>query len=76
MFDNTNFPWANDLSTDIPTVGDMLRSQGYYTAYIVAMNDLLNLLIESEVGEGVGQMLPSSADTNWALDSSITKLRM
>jgi arylsulfatase A-like enzyme len=33
MFDNTNFPWQNDLSTDIPTVGDMLRSQGYYTAY-------------------------------------------
>jgi arylsulfatase A-like enzyme len=54
MFDNTNFPWANDLSTDIPTVGDMLRSQGYYTAYIVAMNDLLNLLIESEIGEDVG----------------------
>ena len=25
MFDNTNFPWSNDLSTDIPTVGDMLR---------------------------------------------------
>jgi hypothetical protein len=43
---------------------------------IVAMNDLLNLLIESEVGEDVGQMLPSNADTNWALDSSITKLRM
>jgi arylsulfatase A-like enzyme len=33
MFDNTNMPWANDLSTDIPTIGDMLRSQGYYTAY-------------------------------------------
>ncbi len=33
MFDNTNFPWANDLSTDIPTIGDMLRRQGYYTAY-------------------------------------------
>jgi arylsulfatase A-like enzyme len=33
MFDNTNFPWSNDLSTDIPTLGDMLRSQGYYTAY-------------------------------------------
>jgi len=33
MFDNTNFPWSNDLSTDIPTVGDMLRRQGYYTAY-------------------------------------------
>ncbi len=33
MFDNTNFPWSNDMSTDIPTVGDMLRRQGYYTAY-------------------------------------------
>ena len=33
MFDNTNFPWANSLSTDIPTVGDMLRDLGYYTAY-------------------------------------------
>ena len=33
MFDNTNFPWSNDLSMDIPTVGDMLRRQGYYTAY-------------------------------------------
>lgn len=33
MFDNTNFPWSNDLSTDIPTIGDMLRDLGYYTAY-------------------------------------------
>jgi len=33
MFDNTDFPWANDLSTDIPTVGDILRDLGYYTAY-------------------------------------------
>lgn len=33
MFDNTNFPWSNDLSTDIPTLGDMMRQQGYYSAY-------------------------------------------
>ncbi len=33
MFDNTNFPWSNDLSTDIPTLGDMMREQGYYSAY-------------------------------------------
>ena len=33
MFDNTNFPWCNDLSTDIDTIGDMLRREGYYTAY-------------------------------------------
>jgi arylsulfatase len=33
MFDNTNFPWSNDLSTDIDTIGDLLREEGYYTAY-------------------------------------------
>lgn len=33
MFDNTNFPWVESMSTEIPTVGDMLRESGYYTAY-------------------------------------------
>jgi arylsulfatase A-like enzyme len=33
MFDNTNFPWISNMSTDLPTVGDMLREAGYYTAY-------------------------------------------
>ncbi len=33
MFDNTNFPWQADLSTDIPTIGHMLRQADYYTAY-------------------------------------------
>lgn len=33
MFDNTDFPWSSDLSTEIDTVGDMLRREGYYTAY-------------------------------------------
>jgi arylsulfatase len=33
MFDNTNFPWVSSMSTDLPTVGDMLREAGYYTAY-------------------------------------------
>jgi len=33
MFDNTNFPWSKDLSTDTPTIGDMMRQQGYYSAY-------------------------------------------
>lgn len=33
MWDNTNFPWIQSMSTDIPTVGDMLREAGYYTAY-------------------------------------------
>jgi len=33
MFDNTNFPWIQSMSTEIPTLGDMLREAGYYTAY-------------------------------------------
>jgi arylsulfatase len=33
MFDNTTFPWQSSMSTDLPTVGDMLREAGYYTAY-------------------------------------------
>ena len=33
MFDNTNFPWISSMSTDLRTVGDMLRDAGYYTAY-------------------------------------------
>ena len=33
MFDNTNFPWIQSMSTEIPTTGDMLRDAGYYTAY-------------------------------------------
>src|SRR5262245_16991279 len=33
MFDNTNFPWITSMSTDLPTIGDMLRAAGYYTAY-------------------------------------------
>jgi len=33
MFDNTNFPWTQSMSYGIPTVGDLLRQAGYYTAY-------------------------------------------
>ena len=33
MFDNSNFPWVQSMSTEIRTVGHMLREAGYYTAY-------------------------------------------
>jgi len=33
MFDNTNFPWISSMSTEIPTLGDMMRATGYYSAY-------------------------------------------
>lgn len=33
MWDNTNFPWISSLDPDTPTVGTMMREQGYYTAF-------------------------------------------
>ena len=33
MFDNTNLPWQPDMSTELPTIGHMMRDLGYYTAY-------------------------------------------
>ncbi|HET9594030.1 MAG TPA: sulfatase-like hydrolase/transferase, partial [Anaeromyxobacteraceae bacterium] len=33
MFDNTNFPWIESMSPEIPTLGHLLRGAGYYTAY-------------------------------------------
>ncbi|MEZ5557688.1 MAG: sulfatase-like hydrolase/transferase [Pseudomonadales bacterium] len=33
MFDNTNFPWVDSMSTELRTTGDLLREAGYYTAY-------------------------------------------
>ena len=33
MFDNTDMPYVKGLSTEIPTIGQMLRKAGYYTTY-------------------------------------------
>ena len=33
MFENVDMPWVQNLSTQIPTFGHMLRKVGYYTAY-------------------------------------------
>jgi len=34
VFDNVNFPWSNDLPTDLPTIGHRMRDLGYYSAYL------------------------------------------
>ena len=36
MFDNTNFAWIDDMKADpeaLPTIGHLLRDQGYHTVY-------------------------------------------
>jgi choline-sulfatase len=34
VIDNSGMPWQRDMSTDIRTVGDMMRDASYYTAYL------------------------------------------
>ncbi len=33
LWDNTNFAWIDELSSDVPTIGHLMREQGYYTAF-------------------------------------------
>ncbi len=55
---------------------EALRDAGWPGHSVVAMNEKLNAMIESEVGEDRGQMLPGGNDASWTLDPSISKLRM
>jgi arylsulfatase A-like enzyme len=67
LFDLVNDPNEMvNLAMDRKTNGDLL----------LAMNGKLNALIEDEVGEDIGQMLPGGADADWTLDPSISNLRM
>jgi arylsulfatase len=67
LFDHESDPQEmRNLAADGQRNGDLL----------VAMNDKLNALIESEVGEDTGQMLPGGDDANWKLDPSVSRIRM
>lgn len=33
LWDNTNFAYIHEMSPDVPTIGRLLREQGYYTAF-------------------------------------------
>lgn len=33
VWDNTNFAWGAGLSPEVPTLGHLMREQGYYTAF-------------------------------------------
>ena len=67
LFDLAADPYEmKNLAMDRRNNGDLL----------VAMNDKLNALISSEVGDDIGQMLPGGADANWVLDPDISNLRM
>ena len=66
LYDLENDPTEmNNLAQNISKNGDAL----------VMMNEKLNRLIETEVGEDVGQMLPSMDGASWTLSTSIADFR-
>ena len=65
-----------DVSNDPLEMNNLAVNQSQYGEIIEMMNGKLNLLIEREVGDDVGQMLPSVEGTDWKLPASIAHLRM
>ena len=65
-----------DLKSDPIEVNNLAMDRRSHGDLLVAMNEKLNALIEAEVGEDRGQMLPTGPNANWTLDPSLAKLRM
>lgn len=65
-----------DLASDPFEMNNLALDRKKNADLIVAMNGKLNLLIESEVGDDIGQMLPGGADGNWVISPDIQNLRM
>ena len=66
-----------DLETDPHEMSNLAGDSRRHGDLLVAMNERLNALIESEVGEDIGQMLPGGGgDAEWKLDPSVSRLRM
>ena len=65
-----------DVKSDPNEMNNLAKDKRANGDLIVAMNNKLNVLIDTEVGDDDGQMLPTGKDVNWKLDPSISKLRM
>ena len=65
-----------DLTSDPFEMKNLALDRAKNAELLIAMNAKLNLLIESEVGEDIGQMLPGGADGNWVIPPDIENLRM
>jgi arylsulfatase len=54
-----------DLQTDPTEMTNLAAKRGAHRELVLAMNDKLNRLIDSEVGEDRGQMLPGGVEAGW-----------
>jgi hypothetical protein len=64
-----------DLENDPTEMNNLARNISKNGDALVMMNDKLNRLIETEVGEDVGQMLPGKDGTSWTLSTSVADFR-
>jgi len=65
-----------DLKRDPLEMHNLAIERKKYGDLILTMNNKLNLLLEDEVGDDVGQMLPGGADADWRLSPKLKHLRM
>jgi arylsulfatase len=72
---NNNDVELYDLINDPLELQNLAVNINEYGEVIAMMNEKLNVLIEAEVGEDVGQMLPAQDGVNWTLSSSIEDFR-
>jgi len=60
-----------DLERDPHELNNLALDRSRHGELLLAMNDKLNRLIDAEVGEDVGQMLPDSVDGGWVATDAV-----
>jgi arylsulfatase len=64
-----------DVRNDPLEIKNLALDIGKYGEVIAMLNTKMNRLIEEEVGEDIGQMLPSENGASWTLSTSIDDFR-
>ena len=65
-----------DLESDPDELVNLALDPGKNGELMLAMNEKLNALIEDEVGEDIGEMLPGDEPDQWRLDPGVATIRM
>ena len=65
-----------DVESDPLEMNNLAVNKNKHGELAQMMNEKLNLLIEQEVGDDAGQMLPTGIGADWKLSPSIKNLRM
>jgi arylsulfatase len=60
-----------DLAQDPEETTNLALDRARHSELLLAMNDKLNRLIDAEVGDDVGQMLPGGIDGDWMATDAV-----